>query len=357
MSGKDYYQILGLDRKAGKEEIKQAFRKLAHKYHPDKQGGSEERFKELSEAYSVLSNDKKRAEYDAYGRVFSEGAGGQAGAGFGGFDFSQAGEGFQQFDFSDLFGDFGDLFAGGGRQKARRGRDIAIDVEVSFKEAVFGAERKVLLTKTAFCRGCGGSGGKTGTPMTACSACNGKGKVHESRASILGTFTSVRTCGTCHGRGEMPKEKCPSCHGMGVVRREEEVTVTIPAGISSGEMIRLTSAGEAMLGGASGDLYVKIHVAEDTTFTKEGSDLYMTLPVKLTEALLGSDRTIATLDGSITITIPAGISHGELLRVRGRGVPKKHGRGDLLVRISITLPQKLSRQARKLIEDLKSEGI
>ncbi len=356
MSGKDYYQILGIDRKADKEEIKQAFRKLAHKHHPDKQGGDEERFKEISEAYSVLSNEKKRAEYDAYGRVFSEGSG--QGAGAQGFDFSQAGEGFQNFDFSDIFGEFGDLFGGAGaREKTRRGRDIAIDVQISFKESVFGTERKVLLTKTAQCRTCEGSGAKTGTTFVSCTTCNGRGKVHETRASILGTFTSVRGCSTCNGRGEVPKEKCASCHGMGVTRREEEIAVSIPIGISSGEMIRLAGAGEAAPGGVTGDLYVKVHVTEDTTFTKEGPDIYMSLPIKLTEALLGADRNIQTLDGSLTVKIPTGIAHGELLRVKGRGVPFKNHRGDLLIRVSITFPQKLSRQAKKLIEDLKNEGI
>lgn len=355
MSGKDYYQILGVDRKADKEEIKQAFRKLAHKYHPDKQGGNEARFKEVSEAYSVLGNEKKRAEYDAYGRVFSEGGAGQGG--FGGFDFAGAADGFQNFDFSDIFGEFGDIFAGGQRERTRRGRDIAIDVQISFKESVFGTERKMLLTKTAQCRTCEGSGAKAGTTFITCTACNGRGKIHETRASILGTFTSVRGCSTCNGRGEVPKEKCTVCHGVGVTRREEEVIVSIPIGVSSGEMIRLAGAGEATPGGVPGDLYVKVHVQEDATFTKEGSDIYMALPIKLTEALLGGERSIQTLDGSVTLKIPAGISHGELLRVKGRGVPYKNRRGDLLIRISITLPQKLSRQAKKLIEELKNEGI
>lgn len=357
MSGKDYYQILGVDRKANTEEIKQAFRKLAHKFHPDKQGGDEERFKEASEAYSILSNEKKRAEYDSYGRVFSEGAGGQE-AGSSGFDFSQGTDGFQNFDFSDIFNEFGDFFGSGGRrERTPRGRDIAIDVQISFKESIFGTERKILLTKMTSCRTCEGTGAKKGSGFVSCTTCNGKGKIHEARASILGTFTSVRECGACRGRGEVPKEKCASCHGVGITRREEEISVAIPTGVSSGEMIRLAGAGEAIPGGVPGDLYVKVHVQEDTTFTKEGSDIYMPLPIKLTEALLGMERSIQTLDGAVTIKIPAGISHGELLRVKGKGVPLKNRRGDLLIRISIILPQKLSRQARKLIEELKNEGI
>lgn len=350
---KDYYQILGVAKGASKEEIKQAFRKLAHKYHPDKQGGDEQKFKEASEAYSVLSNDKKRAEYDAYGRVFSDGAGNT-----GGFDFTQAGN-FQDFDFADIFGEFSDLFGGlgGNRSRTKRGRDISIDVQISFKDSVFGTERKILLTKASQCAVCAGSGAKAGTTFVVCTACNGKGKIHETRASILGTFTSVRTCSTCNGRGEVPKEKCTTCHGLGVLRREEEISVAIPPGVSSGEMIRLAGAGEAISGGAAGDLYVKVHVQEDPVFTKEGADLYMTLPLKLTDALLGSDQVVKTLDGSITIKIPAGVSHGELLRVKGRGVPLKNRRGDLFIRIALTLPKKLSKTAKKLIEDLKNEGI
>lgn len=355
--GKDYYQILGINRSASKEEIKQAFRKLAHKLHPDKEGGDETKFKEASEAYSILSNDQKRAEYDAYGRVFSEGGAGAQNNGFGGFDPSQGAEGFQNFDFSDIFSEFGDLFGGGKRERIKRGRDIAIDVQISFKESVFGAERKMLLMKTAQCRACSGNGAKAGTTFISCTTCNGKGKVHETRASILGTFTSVRNCGTCHGRGEVPKEKCATCHGVGVVRREEEISVTIPSGVVSGEMIRLGGAGEAIPDGTAGDLYVKVHVQEDPVFSKEGADLYMSLPLKLSEVLLGAERSIQTLDGNVTVKIPAGISHGELLRVKGRGVPLKGRRGDLFMRISITLPKKLSREARKLIEQLKEEGI
>lgn len=355
-NNKDYYQVLGIDRNASKDEIKQAFRKLAHKYHPDKQGGDEEKFKEVSEAYGILSNDKKRSEYDAYGRVFSEGAGGQGGP-FGGFDFSQGAQGAQDFDFSDIFGEFSDIFGGGRRDRAKRGRDISIDIEISFKESVFGTQRKILLTKTSLCRICGGSGAKANTAFVTCATCNGKGKLHETRASILGTFTTVRNCSTCNGRGETPKEQCLTCHGIGITRREEEISVAIPSGVSSGEMIRLAGAGEALVGGVPGDLYIKVHVQKDAIFTKEGTGLYMTLPLKLSDALLGVEQAVKTLDGNVTVKIPAGISHGELLRVKGRGVPAKGGRGDLFIRVAITLPKKLSKKARTLIEGLREEGI
>ena len=219
---KNYYDILGVQKNASKEDIKSAFRKLAHKYHPDKKGGDAAKFKEVSEAYSILSDDKKRSEYDTYGRAFS-GAGGQPGGnpfeGFsaqggpaGGFDFSQfAGqEGFQDFDLGDIFGEF---FGGGGRQKQARGRDISIDLELTFAEAVFGVERKVLITKTSTCRECHGSGGKPGTEMKTCGTCNGAGKIRETRRSLLGSFTTTRVCETCHGRGKVPKRKMSGLPG------------------------------------------------------------------------------------------------------------------------------------------------
>lgn len=357
---KDYYQILGVEKKANADEIKKAFRKLAHKYHPDKSGGDETKFKEASEAYSVLSNDKKRAEYDAYGRVFSDGAaGGGAGAGqaggFGGFDFSGFAE--QDFDINDIFGGLGDIF-GGGRSRAKRGRDISIDIEIPFRDSVFGTERKVLLTKLSQCKVCSGSGAKESTEMQKCQVCNGNGKIHETKSSLIGTFTSVRVCSSCRGMGKVPKEKCKKCHGDGVLRQEEEINITIPAGIDNGEMIRMTGAGEAITGGMSGDLYIKLHIQQDPVFRKEGANLTMSLNVKLSDALLGSEYTLNTLDGALTIKIPAGISFGEMLRVKGKGVPVGRGRrGDLLIKMNITLPQRLSRNAKKLVDEMRKEGI
>ncbi|HEY4502400.1 MAG TPA: molecular chaperone DnaJ [Candidatus Paceibacterota bacterium] len=353
--GKDYYKILGLTKSASKDEVKRAFRKLAHVYHPDKPGGNAEKFKEASEAYSVLSDDKKRAEYDAYGRVFSGGqSGGQQNAG--GFGF-----GSQEFDFGDIFGDFGDIFSnftGQTQRRTQRGRDISIDIEISFRDSIFGTTRKVLLTKTSTCDACRGTGGKPGTEQVTCTVCNGNGKMHETKNSILGTFTSVRVCESCRGTGKIPKEKCSACKGSGVVRKEQEISVAIPAGVESGEMIRLSGSGEAIAGGIPGDLYVKLHVHKDPVFTKEGIHINMTLPLKLSDALLGCERTIETLDGAVTAKIPAGVSHNEILRVREKGVPQERGRrGDLLITVSITLPKKLSRKARKMIEDLREEGI
>ncbi len=358
---KDYYHVLGIEKSASKDDIKKAFHKLAHKYHPDKSGGDATKFKELSEAYSVLSDDKKRAEYDSYGRVFSGGArpgpGGGGSEDMGGFDFSGfTSSGFEDIDFGDIFGEF---FGGGGRgREARRGRDISIDLELSFAEAVFGVERKVLLTKTSRCETCNGSGGKPGTALDTCPTCNGKGKIRETRRSFLGSVSTTRTCETCRGSGKVPKEKCSTCRGAGVVRKEEEITVAIPPGIDDGEMIRMTGLGEAVSGGAGGDLYVKIHVKRHPVFRREGQNLLMDLNIKLSDALLGSEYTVPTLDGNITVKVPEGVAFGEILRVRGKGIPIEKGRrGDLLIRINITLPSKLSKRARDIIADIRKEGI
>src|SRR3989344_3046458 len=295
---RDYYEVLGIDKKASKEDIKKAFHKLAHKLHPDKGTGDAEKFKEVSEAYSILSDDKKRAEYDSYGRVFGGGGGGAAGYGgqAGGFDFSQFQDAFQNgfgFDFSDVFTDFF-----GGSQtgtRSRRGRDISIDLEISFKESVFGTKRTVLLAKTAQCEVCKGSGAAPGTEMITCKHCNGAGKVHETTQSFFGAITMVQPCRYCRGAGKVSKEKCPTCRGDGVYKKQEEIEITVPAGIEGGEMIRLTGAGEAVAGGQSGDLYVKIHVTPDPRFKKEGANLATEVSVKLSDALLGAEYTISTL--------------------------------------------------------------
>lgn len=355
---KDYYAILGVEKGASHDEVKKAFRKLATKYHPDKKGGDEAKFKEISEAYAVLGDEKKRAEYDAYGRSFSGG-----GAGFDWSQFQQNMGGFQngqgfEFDLGDIMNGFGDIFGGGRGQGARaRGRDISIDVELAFQESIFGTNRKVLLTKNTTCATCKGSGAAVGTEMITCTHCNGNGKIRETRQSILGTFTTVRPCEHCEGTGKIPKEACKTCHGRGVMRGEDEIELKIPAGIEAGEMIRLTGRGEAVKHGTPGDLYVKVHVAAHKTIQRDGTNLRTTLAVKMTDALLGATYPIITLDGEVKLTIPAGIKAGEVLRIKGKGVPHGTSRGDFLVRVNIDVPQKLSRNARKLIEELRNEGI
>ena len=359
---KDYYEILGVQKTASEDEIKSAFRKIAHKYHPDKKGGDEKKFKEASEAYSVLSDKKKRGEYDMYGKTFAGGGQGQPGAGFGGFDFSNfqqgfGGQGGQSFEF-DLGDIFGDIFGGGGQGRQQRGRDISIDIELTFKESIFGAERRVLLTKMGTCATCDGSGAKKGTKMTTCSSCNGKGEIQETRNTFFGTFASARQCPKCHGRGQVPETPCETCRGAGVAKREEEIHIKVPAGVSDGEMIRMPQKGESVPGGGAGDLYVKLHVQREAAYTREGNNLLMALPIKLSDALLGGQYHINTLDGEQKIEVPAGIVHGEIVRVKGLGVPHGRGmRGDLLVRIDIQFPKKLSKSARELVEKLRGEGL
>lgn len=355
MSQKDYYKILGIEKGATNDDIKKAFRKLASQYHPDKKTGDEAKFKEVSEAYAVLGDEKKRAEYDAYGHAF-QGAGGP---GAGGFNW-QGGQGFggMEFDLGDIFENFGDMFGGGfGRRKEHRGRDISIDIQLTFKESIFGTKRKVLLTKNNTCKHCEGSGAKQGTELVNCETCNGQGRLRETRQSVMGSFTTVRECNACHGKGKVPKEKCGHCAGAGVMRTEQEIEINIPAGIQNGEVIRLTGQGEAVSGGTPGDLYVKLHVQSDPNIKRDGSNLIRPLAIKLTDALLGGSYSIETLDGNLEIKVPAGIHHGELLRIKGKGVPSGSRRGDFLVKVSIETPNKLSRKAKKLVEELREEGI
>ncbi len=352
---KDYYHILGIPKGSSKDEVKKAFRKLASKHHPDKQGGDEEKYKEVTEAYAVLGDDKKKAEYDTYGHAFNNGGGGNPG-GFAWGDFQQQGgfnaSGFE-FDLNDIFENFG---FGGGR-RAERGRDISIDINLTFFESVFGVTRKVLLTKNNTCTHCEGSGAKTGTEKVSCQTCGGNGKVRETRQSVMGSFSTVRECNDCNGSGKIPKEKCEHCSGAGVARTQEEISIKIPAGIQNGEVIRMTGRGEAISSGQPGDLYIKVHAETHKSIRREGINLYSNLPIKLTDAILGNTYRVETLDGTVDIKIPAGIAHGELIRIKEKGVPGERGRGDFLVKISIEVPKKLSRKAQKLVEELRDEGI
>ncbi len=359
----DYYEILGVSKNATKEEIKKAFHKLAHKYHPDKGEGNEKKFKEANEAYQTLSDEKKRAEYDAYGRVF--GNGGQAGQGWG-FDFGDfSGQGgpASGWDISDIFENFfsGQGFGGERRARTKRGRDISIDLEISFEESVFGVERKVLLSKNSVCGRCKGTGAEPGTELEKCPVCQGAGRIHETKKSFFGTFTSMRECTRCGGRGSVPSKKCSECRGQGVLTKTEEISIRVPPGIENGEMIKLSGMGEAIAGGTSGDLYAKIHVGRHPVFRREGDNLVMDLDVKMSEAILGAEKEIRTLDGMIKLKIPAGIDSGEILRVKGKGVPRVRGgaggRGDLMLKVFVRTPRKISSHARKIIEDLGKEGI
>ena len=358
---KDYYETLGVNKGASKDEIKKAFYKLAHKYHPDKKEGNEARFKQVNEAYQVLSDDAKRSKYDQYGSGFESAQQG----GFGGFSGTDFSGGFQganvDFDFGNLNDIFSDFFGGGmsgGRRETRRGRDISTEIQISFYDSIFGTNRKVLITKTSNCLACHGSGAKTGSKMETCKICNGQGKIRESKRTIFGNIANTKICEVCLGTGEVPKEICETCKGKEVLRREEEVSIVIPAGIRDGEMIRMTGYGEAISKGTTGDLYIKINVASHNVFKRDGNDLVMSLNLKISDALLGTEYPIQTLDGEIKVTIPEGVAINEILRVRGKGVPiSKNKRGDLLIKLNIKLPGKLSRKSREIVEELKKEGI
>lgn len=364
MNNKDYYKVLGVDKSASADDIKKAFRKMAHQYHPDKTGGDDKKFKECSEAYSVLSDETKRKQYDTFGSNYSGGGQGGnpfgGGAGFEGFDFSQfnqggSGQGFE-FDLGDIFGDF---FGGGGggRARTRRGNDISVDLEVSFSESIFGVTKTVRLTKNNVCSDCKGTGAKNASDLIKCSHCNGRGKVQSSKRSIFGTFATESICPECNGVGKVPKDKCSKCRGLGINKSESQLDIKVPAGINHGESLRLSGAGEAITGGEPGDLYIRIHVKKHPVFTREGNNLQMDLIIKLSDALLGTEIAVQTLDGEITVKVPEGVNNGEILRIRGKGVPYSNQRGDILVNIVVKMPTRLSKTAKKAIEELKKEGI
>jgi molecular chaperone DnaJ len=363
MSNKDYYKSLGVEKNASKEEIKKAFRKLALEHHPDK-GGDANKFKEISEAYSVLSDDQKRSQYDTYGS-----AGGNTGQDWGGFsaqggpasgwDFSGF-TGGQNVDF-DLGDIFGDIFGGGrssGRKSVKKGRDISIDIELSFSESVFGAEKIIRLTKNSKCKECDGTGARSGSSMQTCNECGGQGKIRETKRSFFGPIVTEKICDACEGTGKIPKEKCSYCHGQGISRKEESFSVKIPADMSDGETVRLSGAGESIKGGNPGDLYIKIRVRKDPLFKKDGKNLVTELNIKLTDAVLGAKYNLKTLDGDIELKIPEGAEFGQILRVKGKGIPvSSDRRGDLMVKLNIKVPTRLSRQEKKNFEELRSEGL
>ncbi|MES2223873.1 MAG: molecular chaperone DnaJ [Patescibacteria group bacterium] len=356
---KNYYEILEVDKSASQDEIKKAFRKIAHKYHPDKGTGNEAKFKEASEAYSILSDEKKRQQYDTYGSAGPNMGGGGGGGGFnpGDFDFSGFG-GTEGFDFGDIFGD---IFGGGGgrRQQQKRGRDIQVDIELDFKDSIFGTTRKVLVSKDSTCADCKGTGAEKGTETITCAKCGGKGHIKEARNTFFGQFMTDTVCSECKGEGWIPKTKCKECRGTGIKHEQEEIHIEVPAGIENGEMIRFPGKGEAISGGVTGDLYVKVRVKKHSLFRKEGTNLYADIDVKLTDAILGGEYNLETLEGKLIVKIPEGIQSGEVLRLKGKGVPysKNGGRGDVYLTIKITTPKRLSKEAKKNIEALRKEGL
>ena len=364
---KDYYEILGVSKNALREEIKHAYRKLAHQHHPDKKGGDEKKFKEINEAYQILGDDEKRRRYDQFGSAAFGRSSAQPGWDFSGF--SRQGFGDLGDIFEDIFSARGepasgweDFFGGLGgfsrSRRAKRGSDIALSLDVSFRESIFGGARSVLLDKTSSCAVCKGSGAEPGSHVKKCDICQGTGTVREARRSILGSFTSLAECSKCRGKGEIPEKLCKHCRGHGVLKKQENINIQIPAGIRNGEAIKLTGMGEALSGGVAGDLYVKTNVTPHPVFRREGSDLVMDLYAQPSKMILGGEDAIETLEGKLLVRIPELSKAGDILRLRGKGVPKaREGRGNLLILLHQKLPRKLSHEAKKLLLDLEKEGL
>ena len=352
---KDYYRTLGVDEKAEQADIAKAYRRLARELHPDANPDSsdaETRFKEVSEAYSVLSNPEKRAEYDKVRQLVGSGA--YAG-GFPGGGFPPPGGG-QAFDLSDLLGGlFGQAQPRGGSPSGRRtrpngrGRDLETDLTLSFEDAMAGVTTTLRINGNAACTTCGGSGARPGTSPQVCQICGGTSAIARDQKM----FSFSEPCDNCGGSGRVIPDPCTTCGGTGVERRAREIRARIPAGVKDGARIRLKSKGEpGPLGGAPGDLYVKVHVSPHEIFDRRGDDLLLRVPVTFAEAALGTRVTVPTLDGTVTLKVPAGTESGRTLRVRGRGVPtRKAGHGDLLVTVDVAVPRKLTRTQRKMLED------
>ena len=364
---KDYYKILGVEKNATADEIKKAFKKLAMQYHPDRQGGDEKKFKEINEAYQVIGDADKRAKYDQFGSDFEQ-QGGFGGAG-GWEDFMRAARGqggaggfdFGGVDFGDIFGEmfgFGGRQTRGSRSHKARGRDVQVDVELSFKEAAFGVEKNLSLRLQSKCEVCRGVGGEPGSDMTTCQTCKGQGQVIQVQRTILGAMQTVTTCNDCHGSGKKHSKKCKHCGGDGILAKNVDLKVKIPAGIDNGQSIRLSGHGEAAPhGGESGDLFVQVHIKPQKVFHREGFDVYNDLEINFSQAVLGDKVEVETIDGVIKIVIPEGTEHGALIRLKGHGIQylSRSGRGDHYVRIKIRIPKKLSRDLRKKLEEMKEE--
>jgi len=349
VSKRDYYEVLGVARTATEVEIKSAYRKLALKFHPDRNPGdktAEESFKEAAEAYSILADTDKRHMYDRFGHA------GLGGAATGGFDPTVF-TGFEDIlgGLGDIFG-FGDVFGGGRRRGGpQRGADLRYDLEIAFEEAAKGTEASIQVPRQETCETCGGSGAAPGSTATTCPQCHGRGQLRYQQ----GFFTVARTCGQCRGSGSIITKPCATCRGAGRVQQEKKLNVRIPAGIATGQRLRLSAEGEAGPGGGpSGDLYVVIHVQEHPFFQRDGNDLYCEIPVSFPTFALGGEIQIPTLDGKEPFTIPAGTQTGATFRVRGRGMPdvSGRGRGDLLVTVKVSTPKKLSKEQKKLLEQL-----
>ncbi len=368
----DYYQILGISRNATKDEIKKAYRKLAHKYHPDR-GGNEKKFKEINEAYQILSNTDKKAQYDRFGRVF-EGQQGAGGAGFEGFGFAQGGQGFdfeamrdkfgEGFEFSDLGDMFGEIF-GFGREARKvhlkQGKDIELTIEIPL-EIVLKQQKKVIsLYKMVVCSRCNGSGAEPGTKVKECFSCRGTGQVQQIKRTIFGSITHSVICPECRGEGTRPEKPCNVCKGEGRIKKQEEITFFIPTGIDTNQVIKIEGKGDAgRRGGNSGNLYIRILVKKHSVFTRQGDDLYMRTRVSFSQAALGDEIEVPCLDGKkILLKVPSGTESGKILRISNKGIPRFSGwgKGNMFVELEVKTPKRLTKKQKELLEKLKNEGL
>ncbi len=379
---KDYYNILGVDKNASADEIKKAYRKLAHKYHPDKEGGDEAKFKEINEAYQTLGNKEKRAQYDQFGTTFDSAGGGfSAGKGRqGGFnwqDFTrQYGQNFGQgnfradfnfgnFGFDDLSDLFGDLFGVGenGRRsrktRQQTGEDIQIQLTVDFREAVFGAEKIVYLDKFEICDKCGGRGYEKDTKVITCPQCKGTGQILQTQRTFFGVFSTARVCPTCNGEGKKPEKYCSKCHGEGRIKVKKQIKISIPAGISEKETLKISGQGNVGRKGApAGDLFVSFKIRPERQFQREGNDILSEIEINISQAALGDKVEIETLDGPVKLKIPAGTQSGKIFVLKNKGVPILNSpgrRGDHQVRVIVKIPTRLTRKQKQLLEELRKE--
>ncbi|HOJ93526.1 MAG TPA: molecular chaperone DnaJ [Dictyoglomaceae bacterium] len=363
---KDYYEILGVDRNATQEDIKKAYRKLVRQYHPDlnKDPGAQDKFKEINEAYEVLSDPQKRAQYDRFGNAAAGDFSGYGNQGWGPQDFGNFGRTFEDI-FSDFFGDsiFGDIF---GRRETRRsprkGADLRADIHITLEEAAFGGKKEISVTRLEACNVCGGSGAEPGTSPVTCDMCNGTGQVRQARQTPFGQFVQVTTCPKCGGTGKFISKPCHECHGTGKVRNKRKIEFKVPAGVDDGYVIRLSGEGESgEYGGPNGDIYIYVHVEPHKIFKRDGEDIWIDLPVDYLTAILGGEIEIPTLEGNEKISIKPGTQTGEVITLKGKGIPYLNNpsrRGDQKIKVLITVPKNLSLKEKELLLELaKVRGI
>lgn len=360
---KNYYQILGISKDASDIEIKKAYRKLAHQYHPDKSGGDAKKFKEINEAYQILSDKQKRTQYDRFGTVFEQGRPSGGGANDGGFqDFSDifdgsfSGGGGANFGWEDIFGN---IFGGASEnraQKQKRGKDIYVDLNITLEEAAFGVNKIIDLYKGVICDSCKGSGAEHGFEIKQCDICRGSGKIEERRQAGFFSFSQTRECDRCHGRGKIPAKNCSKCGGDGRIKQNKKISIDIPAGIEDTQIIRVLDEGEmGKFGAQAGDLYVAIHIIPHSKFNRRGNDLYYQQYISFTQAALGDKIKVPVLNGEVILQIPAGIESGTMLKLKDKGIRKMGRVGSLLVEIKIKTPKKISKKGKKLLEELEQE--